>query len=142
MIGEHAPTPFAGLLRGLRRRCGRCGERGIFASWFRLKERCPRCGYRFVREEGAFAGVYLLNFAVTEAFMFVVLMSYVVWRGVSGTDAPIWPFVVVCGSFAVLAPIGFYPVAASTWAAIDLLMRPLDPDEELDAAQHAPAVSD
>jgi hypothetical protein len=48
-----------------------------------------------------------------------------------------WPLAVGCGVFAVLSPIVFYPIAASTWAAIDLLMRPLDPDEELDAARHA-----
>ena len=137
MIGEHAPNPGTGLWRGLRRRCGRCGARGIFHGWFRLKERCPRCGYRFVREEGSFTGVYLLNFGVTEAFMFVVLMAYVLWRGVSGSHAAVWPLLLGCGAFAVLAPIAFYPIAASTWAAIDLLMRPLDPDEEMDAAAHA-----
>jgi len=102
-----------------------------------MKQRCPRCGYRFAREEGSFTGVYLLNFAVTEALIFAVLMVYVMWRGVTGTHAPIWPFLVGCSAFAVLAPIAFYPIAASTWAAIDLLMRPLDPDEELDALEHA-----
>jgi hypothetical protein len=102
-----------------------------------MKERCPRCGYRFVREEGSFTGVYLLNFGVTEAFIFVALMAYVFWRGISGSHAAMWPLAVVCACFAVLAPIAFYPIAASTWAAIDLLMRPLDPDEELDAAEHA-----
>jgi uncharacterized protein (DUF983 family) len=137
VIGEHAPTPASGLWRGLRRRCARCGERGIFDGWFRLKERCPRCGYRFVREEGSFTGVYLLNFGVTEAFMFVVLMAYVLWRGISGSHAAVWPLAVGCGVFAIVAPIVFYPIAASTWAAIDLLTRPLDPDEELDAARHA-----
>jgi hypothetical protein len=102
-----------------------------------MKARCPRCGYRFAREEGSFTGVYLVNFGVTEAFMFVVLMGYVLWRGVTGTHASIWPFFIGCTTFALLAPIVFYPVAASTWAAIDLLMRPLDPDEELDAEHHA-----
>jgi hypothetical protein len=102
-----------------------------------MKERCPRCGYRFVREEGSFTGVYLLNFGVTEAFMFVVLMAYVLWRGLSGSHAAVWPLALGCGLFAIVAPIVFYPIAASTWAAIDLLMRPLDPDEELDAARHA-----
>lgn len=137
MIGEHPPTAATGMMRGARRRCARCGASDIFDGWFRLKPRCPRCGYRFVREEGSFAGVYLLNFAVTEALMFALLMVYVLWRGITGTDAPIWPFLLGCSAFAVLAPIGFYPVAASLWAAIDLLMRPLDPDEELDAQQHA-----
>jgi hypothetical protein len=101
-----------------------------------MKERCPRCGYRFAREAGHFTGTYLLNFAVTETLIFLVLLGYALWRGITGTEAPLWPFVVGAGAFAVLAPIVFYPVAASTWAAIDLLMRPLDPEEELDARIH------
>jgi uncharacterized protein (DUF983 family) len=137
MIGEHAPNVGVGLMRGLRRRCGRCGERHIFDTWFKMKQRCPRCGYRFVREEGSFTGVYLLNFGVTEALMFVLLMGYVLWRGISGSHAAVWPIAVGGAAFAVIAPIAFYPFAASTWAAIDLLMRPLDADEELDAQRHA-----
>ena len=36
----------------------------------------------------------------------------------------------------LLAPIVFYPRAASTWAAIDLATRALDPDELADADEH------
>jgi hypothetical protein len=107
-----------------------------------MRERCPRCGYRFSREEGAFTGVYLVNFAATEALMFLVLMAYALWRGITGTDAPLWPFLVGCITFAVVAPIVFYPFAASTWAAVDLVMRPLDPVEEAEAAIHAEEVED
>ena len=130
------PSVGMGLRRGLRRRCARCGERQIFDGWFHLKERCPRCGYRFQREAGSFTGTYLVNFAVTESLMFVVLMGYVLWRGVTGNDAPMWPVLLGCGAFAIIAPIAFYPFAASTWAAMDLLMRPLDPDEVADAEVH------
>ena len=51
-------TPSLGtmLARGFTKRCGRCGSRGIFQSYFKLRERCPRCGYRFQREAGAFTG--------------------------------------------------------------------------------------
>jgi hypothetical protein len=105
----------------------------VFESWFRMKERCPRCGYRFAREAGAFTGVYLVNFAVTESLMFLVLLAYVLGRGVTGAEAPLWPFVAGCAAFAVLAPVAFYPFAAGLWAAIDLLMRPLDPAELEDA---------
>jgi uncharacterized protein (DUF983 family) len=122
-----------GLRRGIARRCARCGERDIFESWFKLKERCPRCGYRFVREEGSFTGVYMVNIAVTESLMFAALMGYVLWRGVTGSDAPLWPFLTGCLVFAVVAPIAFYPFAASTWAAMDLLMRPLDVVEQAEA---------
>ena len=126
----------AGLRRGLTRRCARCGEGHLFDGWFHMKERCPRCGYRFSREADSFTGTYRVNFAVTEALMFAVLMVYVLWRGVTGSHAPLWPFLTGCVAFAIVAPIVFYPFAASTWAAMDLLMRPLDPDEEADAAQH------
>jgi uncharacterized protein (DUF983 family) len=131
------PSVGQGLRRGLTRRCARCGEGGLFHGWFHLRERCPRCGYRFAREAGAFTGVYLVNFAVTESLMFVVLMVYVLWRGVTGTETPLLPFLAGCVVFAVAAPVVFYPFAATTWAAMDLLMRPLDPAEEEDAAGHA-----
>lgn len=109
----------------------------MFDGWFRMKERCPNCGYKFAREAGHFTGTYLLNFAVTESFMFVILLAYALWRGMSDSSAPLWPFLALAATFAVVAPIVFYPVATSTWAAIDLLMRPLDVEEELDARIHA-----
>ena len=125
------------MLRGLARRCGRCGARRIFRSYFRLKERCPRCGYRFVREEGAFTGVMLMNITATFVLMFLSLVSYVLWRGVTGRDdLPLWPFAAACLAWAVIVPVVFYPVASSWWAAIDLAMRPLDPEETADADAH------
>ena len=131
------PTPTRMVLRGLVKRCGRCGARGIFQSYFRLRERCPRCGYRFVREEGAFTGVMLLNITATFVLMFLSLVAPVLWRGISGRDdVPWWPFVLLALGSAVLVPILFYPVAASSWAAIDLAMRPLDPVEQAEAELH------
>jgi uncharacterized protein (DUF983 family) len=131
------PTARQVLWRGITRRCGRCGEGHLFRGWFHLRERCPRCGYRFTREAGAFTGVYLVNIAVTEALMFAVLMVYALWRGISASDAPLWPFLTGCVVFSIGAPVLFYPFAASTWAAVDLVMRPLDPVEEAEAVIHA-----
>lgn len=125
------------VLRGMRRRCGRCGGGRLFDGWFRLKERCPTCGYTFRREEGFVAGVYLLNFGVTEGLLWVSLMAYVLWRSATGSDGPLWPVLAVCLALAVAAPVVFYPFAASTWAALDLVLRPLEPDEEADAATWA-----
>lgn len=122
------------LWRGMRRRCGRCGARRIFATFWRLRERCPRCGYRFVREEGAFTGVMLMNMVATFTLMIAALLAWVFWRGTSGEDVPLWPFALACVAFAVLGPTVFYGWAASTWAALDLVMRPLDPVEEAEAA--------
>ena len=127
------------LGRGLRKRCGRCGATGIFRTRFRLAERCPACGYRFVREEGAFTGVMLMNFVVTLTLMIASLLAWVLWRGITGrSDLAFWPFAGTAIALAVFSPIAFYPRAASTWAAIDLAMRPLDPDELADAEEHRP----
>lgn len=126
--------PLRTVGRGLRRRCGRCGHRPVFEGYFRLAERCPGCGYRFNREEGFLTGVYLINFSVTLALMFVVLMAYVLWRAGTDASSTVVPVLVACVVLAVGTPVAFYPFAASTWAAMDLVMRPLEPDEEADAA--------
>jgi uncharacterized protein (DUF983 family) len=123
--------------RGFRRRCGRCGAKDIFASYLKLRERCPVCGYRFVREAGAFTGVMLMNITATFALMFLSLIAYVLWRGVTGEDVSIWPFAIACLAFAAVVPLVFYPVATSWWAAMDLAMRPLDEAEVRDAHAHA-----
>ena len=130
------------VLRGMRRRCGRCGGRRLFRGYFRLQERCPTCGYRFAREEGFWTGVFLVNFAVTEGLMFVVLMAFILVRAGTGAGGPLWPVLSACVGFAVLAPIAYYPFAAATWAAIDLVLRPLEPDEEADAATWAASRAD
>jgi uncharacterized protein (DUF983 family) len=140
--GSHAPVeerPGAGTMvwRGLRRRCGRCGERRIHATYFRLAERCPRCGYRFVREEGAFTGVMLMNMVLTFTLMWAALAAWIFWRGITGdSDLALWPFGLAAACLAVVGPAIFYPFAASWWASIDLAMRPLDPAEEADADAH------
>lgn len=124
------------LLRGLGGRCGRCGAKGIFETYFRLRERCPVCGYRFVREEGAFTMVMLLNVVVTFTLMFISLAAYVAWRGLTGEDVPLWPFGLACLASAGIVPLLFYPRAWSLWIAFDLMTKPLEAAELLDASAH------
>jgi uncharacterized protein (DUF983 family) len=130
---------MATIGRGARRRCGRCGTKGVLDGFFRLKERCPNCGYRFNREEGFFTGVFLVNFGVTIALMWVVIMAYVLWRAGTDSDSGLWPILTVSVGIALITPIVYYPFAATTWAALDLVLRPLEPDEEAEAAIHAAA---
>ena len=131
--------PIATIGRGLRRRCGRCGSRGLFEGWFRLREHCPRCGYRFRREEGFFTGVILVNFSTTLMVLWLVIMGYVLWRAATDSDSALTPMLAACVGIGILVPIAFYPVAAATWAALDLVLRPLEPEEEAEAAARAEA---
>lgn len=130
------PRASRALARGTVKRCPRCGGGRLFDGWFRLKERCPTCGYRFKREEGFFTGVFLVNFATALALMWVFLIAYFVWRAAADSDGPLWPALAASLGIALLTPVVFYPFATTIWAALDLLMRPLEPSEiaEADAA--------
>jgi len=130
-------TPVRGVVwRGLRRRCGRCGAKRIFSSYFQLHERCPRCGYKFEREEGFFTGVYLVNYAVTALLLVIEIFAFLLVAVASDGDVSLVPWLVGGAAIAIFCPLIVYPYAKSTWAAIDLAARPLDPVEEAEAAQH------
>lgn len=112
--------------RGLVRRCPRCGAGRLFVRWFRMVERCPGCEYHFERlaEDGFFLGAYVLNLAVTEGALAIVLLAYVASRAGSESASPIWPVLVGAAVVAVVLPVLFYPFSKTLWAAVDLAMRP------------------
>jgi uncharacterized protein (DUF983 family) len=126
------------IQRGLRKRCPRCGGGGLYHSWFRMAERCPTCGFRFEREPGFFIGAYFVNFAITEGFLFAVVMAFLFVKNANNEASVVWPLV-VGGIFAVVAPLVFYPWSRTIWSAIDLAMTPLELDEIV-AAQDAVVV--
>ena len=127
------------VLRGLVRHCPRCGGGGLFSGWFRLKERCPSCGLRFEREEGFWLGAYVINMALGESglVVFFIVLIAVAFNG--GHINP-WPFVAAAVLICVGGPLLTYPFSRTTWSAIDLIMRPLEPEEVRDA-QAAVAMS-
>lgn len=132
------PSIATMLGRGLTKRCGRCGEGDVFETYFKMRERCPRCGYRFVREAGAFTGGLLMAWVFTLVLMITPLLVWVFWRGISGDESLAFaPFAAASMFFAVVVPLVGYPYTASTWAAIDLASRPLEPDELAEADAHA-----
>ena len=121
------------LARGLLRRCARCGGRQLVEGWFRLKERCPTCGYRFKREEGFFTGVMLVNFGSALALLWLFIVGWLIWHEATGSDAGLAPILLTSVGIAVVFPIVFYPFATTTWAALDVAMRPLEPVEIAEA---------
>ena len=120
------------LLRGMIRRCPRCGTGRLFTRWFRMVDRCPGCGYRFNREEGFQLGGYVINFGVTESLVCLVVAGYII-AAAANPNATIWP--VVVGGFlaAVVTPVVFFPFSRTIWAAIDLALTPLDVVEQAEA---------
>ncbi len=124
------------LRRGLARRCPLCGSGGLFRRWFTIVDRCPRCGFRFERIEGHWLGALGMNSIVsfTAVLIGVVVAFLLTWPDGS-TAAGVVGVVVV----AVAVPLVFYPVSKTLWSAIDLAMRPLEPEDDVDPRWIPPA---
>jgi uncharacterized protein (DUF983 family) len=113
------------LLRGLRKRCPRCGERGIFLSWFHLRPRCARCDLRFEKEDGGFLGAMVVNYLVAFLVWTTVLVITMVF---TVPDVPVGPLLAASVVVLVGNPIWFYPRSKALWAAIEYLVARSDPD--------------
>jgi uncharacterized protein (DUF983 family) len=113
------PSTIVVLVRGLLRRCPRCGRGALFDGWFRLAERCPRCGLAFERGEGYWLGAMAINLGVTEAVFGALL---VVWAVLAWPDVP-WVWVTVAGlAVNAVFPVFFYPFSKTVFIAIDLVL--------------------
>jgi len=97
-----------------------------------MKTHCPQCGYRFEREEGFFLGAYVINLAVSELAVVVVVVILIVQEA-RGRAGSLVPWIVVSAGIQVILPFFFYPFSKTIWSALDLAMRPLDPHEEAEA---------
>lgn len=122
------------LLRGLARHCPNCGSGHLFDGWFSLRDRCPRCGMLFERQEGFMLGSMTINMIVTFLAVAVVVAVAMV---VTWPDVPMWPVMGLGAVAAIVVPVVFWPFAVTIWAAGELAVRPLEPDEIADAAAHA-----
>lgn len=112
--------------------CALCGSGGLYVGWFRMRERCPGCGYLFEREEGFFLGSYVVNLGVTEGLLILGgIVPCIVFLS-ANPDASVLPILVLALVLAVVAPIAFYPFSRTVWAAIDLIIRPLEAKEPRD----------
>jgi hypothetical protein len=76
-------------------------------------------------------GGVAINLVATEAVFGVVLVAALI---ATLPDTPILPLEIAGLTLNLVFPIFFYPFSKTIWAAIDLVMRPLEPAEEADAA--------
>jgi hypothetical protein len=97
-----------------------------------MQPHCPRCGYRFEREEGFFLGAYVINLTISEMAVVAVVVILII-QEVRGRVGSLLPWLAAGGAVQLVLPLAFYPFSKTIWAALDLIMRPLDPHEEAEA---------
>jgi uncharacterized protein (DUF983 family) len=114
----------------LRRRCPHCGRAPVTRSWFAAHARCAACGLRFQRgrdeSHDYWLGAYTLNFILTElVFALALLVALVLtW------PEPPWRTILYGGALLmIVTPILLYPWSRTLWLAIDLVFRPVEPDD-------------
>lgn len=96
-----------------------------------MVEHCPGCGMRFEREEGFFLGVYFVNITLTQS---AVMAFVAVAFALTLPDAPLGTILAGALGLAVVVPLACYPVSRTLWVAMHLVMQPLEPAEQADAA--------
>ena len=114
-----SPSVARAVLRGLVKRCPRCGSRGIFDGWFTLRVRCPRCELQFQREEGGFLGAMTINYAVAAIIWVPVL---IVGFAVTSPNPPVLALTLISIAIMVVVPLLFYPNSKSIWAAVEYMV--------------------
>jgi uncharacterized protein (DUF983 family) len=120
------------LGRALRLRCPHCGTGPVLRGWDpqrwgSARERCSGCGFRFTRSDDRyFAGAMLPNLLMAEltfalVFVAVVLLTWpdVPWDGLTYGIA----------TAMAVGPFALYPVSMVVWLTLDVLVRPVTPDE-------------
>lgn len=117
------------LWRGATRRCPLCGQGGLFRRWVDMQPRCPRCNFSLDRVEGHWMGSMGLNIIVTFA---ALLLTLVIGIALTQPRIPAVPLIAAGAVVSIVVPVVFFPVSRTLWSAIDLAMRPLEPDDDVD----------
>jgi hypothetical protein len=85
----------------------------------------------FEREEGFFLGAFVVNFGV----MLISLATFIgVAVAITLPDPDPVELALGGAVVGVLVPIACYPMSRTFWSAIDLIMKPLEPQEVESAA--------
>lgn len=103
-----------------------CGSGHLFRRWFVIAERCPQCGFWFERVEGHWIGAIAIN---TIAAFGLMLLAIVVGVVTTYPDVPFLPVAIAAVAIALVVPIAFLPSSRTVWTAVDLWMRPAEPEE-------------
>ena len=82
---------------------------------------CPHCGYQYEREDGYWVGSMVVTTAVTEGIFGIFFVAVLI---ATLPDVDVLPVLVVGAVINLVVPVFFYPLAKTTWVAIDIYFNP------------------
>ena len=104
------------FLRGVTRRCPRCGSGRLFRHYLTMVPDCPRCGLHFEREQGYFGGALAVNIGIVMAIFVVAFVTILI---ATVPDVPVGLSLLVLVPIMALGPVVFYPFSKTIWMAVD-----------------------
>ncbi len=108
----------------------------MFRSPLVVRPRCPRCNYPIRRDEGHWIGALGINTIVTFSLLLLTLFIVFALTWSNRRGAPVF---IASFTVASVVPIAFFGTSQTLWSAIDLLMRPLEPSDDVDPRWIPPA---
>jgi uncharacterized protein (DUF983 family) len=125
-----SPTVALRMLPGLLRlRCPHCGKGSVMNWRGQIHERCAVCNFRYERsDENYFAGAMFFGYlfgAFTFAITFLIIIVSM-WPDVPW-DTMQWAIPLGMVVFLLF----WVPISRVVWLTIDVLVRPVQPDELL-----------
>jgi len=119
------------LGRAAMLRCPNCGGGPVLRHWFKMRDRCGNCGLAIERgERDYFIGSMMFNLGVSEMIFAITFVSIMV---VMWPNVP-WDTLEWAAPLGMLAaPFVLFPFSKLAWLGFDILLRPVTPDELVDA---------
>ena len=112
----YSPPLGRAVMRGLTRRCARCGGGNLFKHWVTMVDDCPTCGLHFEAAPGYWLGSMTFNLGFT-------LIAFI--AALVGGMALMWPDVnytvllIVVVTVCALGPIVIHPISRTLWVALE-----------------------
>lgn len=113
--------------RVLKLRCPNCGKGAVMKWSGAVHRRCLQCNFRFERsDENYFSGAMFFGLLMGEFFFAIVLLITIVsmWPNVPW-DTMTWAIPVG----VLLVMVFLIPVSRVVWLAVDIFVRPVQPNE-------------
>jgi len=115
------------LSRLVRLKCPHCGGGRVLERLGRIRERCSACRFRYERsDENYFGGAMFVNFMLGAGTFVASFLAIIAFS---------WPSVpwdaLTYGAPAVLVVgmVLLHPVSKVVWLTVDVLVRPVTPNE-------------
>lgn len=90
---------------GLRGRCPRCGEGGLFDGFLRLAPRCPSCGLDYAFADSADGPAVFIILFVGFAVAALALVTEIAWSPPVWVHAVLWGPLVIALSLGLMRPL-------------------------------------